>query len=390
MRLNFPGDIPGPVTGQSLGNIGSLNQPATFSESLRLGDTLYSLITNPGNSTVSLLYFPSCTNSSIPSSTLKDPPAISYSTPGQYNIMLVTDEGLPTQQNVCKRITVTPTIKINIGNDTLVCSGKLITLDAGSGFRYYSWSNGDTTRTIRTKKPGIYWVHVSTGSGCEAFDTLVISQLPAVSSSLDTTICYGANYFAGGAIQSAPGTYADTLQTLAGCDSVKITHLSVKPKIPFNLGANRSICPGDKIILDATVAGAAYVWQDSSTDSVLVVSEPGIYWVHITYDKCMAGDTVHITECPAELWFPTAFTPNGDGVNDFFRPKGISIARFHLMIYNRWGQLLFETGDMERGWDGASKGILCPAGTYSFIATYEGTDNPGSTKKLQGSFILVR
>jgi gliding motility-associated-like protein len=104
----------------------------------------------------------------------------------------------------------------------------------------------------------------------------------------------------------------------------------------------------------------------------------------------MAGDTVHITECPAELWFPTAFTPNGDGVNDFFRPKGISIARFHLMIYNRWGQLLFETGDMERGWDGASKGILCPAGTYSFIATYEGTDNPGSTKKLQGSFILVR
>ena len=61
-----------------------------------------------------------------------------------------------------------------------------------------------------------------------------------------------------------------------------------------------------------------------------------------------------------------------------------------MMIYNRWGQLLFETDDMERGWDGAAKGILCPAGTYSFIATYEGTDNPGKTKKLQGSFILVR
>jgi len=390
VRLNLPGDIAGPLTGQSIGNIGSLNQPATFSELLRLGDTLYTLVTNPGNSTISLLYFPGCTNSSIPSSTLKDPPAISYSTPGQYNIMLVTDEGLPTQQNVCKRITVMSPLTINIGNDTLVCSGKLMTLDAGAGYRHYLWSNGDTTRTIQTKKPGSYWVRVTNQWNCEASDTLAISQLPAVSSSIDTAICYGTKYFAGGALQSAPGTYVDTLQTPAGCDSVKITHLTVKPRILIDLGGNRSICPGEKITLDATVAGASYIWQDSSTDSIFVVSDPGIYWVLVTFNKCTAGDTVHITECPSELWFPTAFTPNGDGVNDLFRPKGISIGKFHLLIYNHWGQLLFETDDMERGWDGAAKGILCPTGTYSFFATYEGTDNPGKTKKLQGSFILVR
>ncbi len=390
VRLNLPGDIAGPITGQSIGNIGSLNLPSTFSELLRLGDTLYTLVTNPGNSTISLLYFPSCTNSSIPSSILKNPPAISYSTPGQYNIMLVTDEGLPTQQNVCKRITVMPPITVNIGNDTLVCSGKLVTLDAGAGYRHYLWSNGDTTRTIQIKKPGSYWVRVTNQWNCEASDTLAISQLPAVSSSIDTIICFGTKYLAGGALQSTPGTYIDTLQTPAGCDSVKITHLTVKPRIPIDLGGNRSICPGEKITLDATVAGASYTWQDSSTDSIFMVSDPGIYWVLVTFNKCTAGDTVHITECPSELWFPTAFTPNGDGVNDLFRPKGISIGKFHLLIYNRWGQLLFETDDMERGWDGASKGILCPAGTYSFIATYEGTDNPGKTKKLQGSFILVR
>jgi hypothetical protein len=47
-------------------------------------------------------------------------------------------------------------------------------------------------------------------------------------------------------------------------------------------------------------------------------------------------------------------------------------------------------GDMERGWDGSAKGILCPSDTYTFVATYEGTENPGKTKKVQGSFILMR
>ena len=392
-RLNFPQDIGGPgplVTGQSIGNIGSLNQPATFSEAIRIGDTLYTLVTNPGNSTISLLYFPSCTNASIPSSTLKDPPAISYSAPGQYNIMLVTDEGLPTQQNICKRITVSSSTTINIGNDTLVCSGKMMTLDAGPGRRHYHWSNGDTTRTIQVNKPGKYWVQVTISWNCQASDTIVINQLPPVSSALDTTICYGVKYFAGGGLQTTAGTYIDTLQTAEGCDSIKITNLSVKPRIPVDIGSNRSICPGETITLHATVSNATYAWQDGTVDSLYTVTQPGIYWVEVTYNQCTAGDTVHITECPAELWFPTAFSPNGDGTNDVFRPRGISIASFHMEIFNRWGQMIFETSDIEKGWDGTTRGSISEAGTYSFVATYTGNDDPGTKKKKQGSFILVK
>jgi gliding motility-associated-like protein len=390
VRLNMPGDISGPVTGQPLGNIGTLNQPATFSELVRVGDTLYTLVTNPGNSTISLLYFPSCTNSSIPSSTLKDPPPVSYSAPGQYNIMLVTDEGLPTQQNVCKQITVMPAITVNIGNDTLVCSGKIITLDAGPGFTDYLWSTGDTNRSIQTRKAGSYWVRVTNRWNCEASDTLTINRMPAVTGTLDTSICYGKQFFAGGAMQSDPGTYVDSLQTPAGCDSVRITNLTVKAKIPVDLGTSQSICPGETITLDATLAGAAYLWQDSSTDSVFVVSDAGIYWVLVTFDNCTAGDTVAITNCPSELWFPSAFTPNGDGLNDVFRPKGISIVRFHLSVYNRWGQLIFQTDDMERGWDGTVNGVLCLADTYSFVVTYAGTEDPEKSKKMSGTFILLR
>lgn len=208
--------------------------------------------------------------------------------------------------------------------------------------------------------------------------------------SLDTTICFGQSYFAGGAFRSKTGTYTDTLSVSAGCDSIKVTHLTVKPKIPVDLGGNRSICPGEKITLNATLTGSNYIWQDSSTDSVYVVSEPGTYWVHITNDSCTAGDTILITDCSGELWFPSAFTPNGDGLNDVFRPKGFNIATFHMIIYNRSGQLLFETEDMEAGWDGKVKGTLCPADTYTFIATYGETDNTGKTKKKVGTFILLR
>ena len=390
VRLNFPAGLPGPVTGQVIGNLGAMNQPSTFSEMIRGGDTLYTVVANTGISTLSLLFFINCTNASIASSTLKDPPPVSYGTPGQYNIMLITDEGLPTQQNVCKRITVMPPVTVNLGNDTLVCSGKILTLDAGPGNSQYQWSSGETTQTIRTGKPGVYWVHIVNRWNCEASDTIIISQSAAVMNSVDTSICYGMEYHAGNIIHTLSGIYTDTLQTLAGCDSVLVSSLTVKPKIPVDLGGNRSICPGEQITLHATYPGSSYVWQDASTDSVYLVTQPGSYWVQVTYSNCTAGDTVMITECPAELWFPTAFTPNGDGTNDLFRPKGISILKYHLVIYNRWGQLLFQSDDLENGWDGSVGNKPCPAGTYTFIATYEGTDNPGSTKKISGSFALVR
>jgi gliding motility-associated-like protein len=390
IRLNLPGDASGPITGQSIGNIGSLSEPATFSELVRLGDTLYTFVTNPGNSTVSMLYFPGCTSASVPSSTLKDPPPISYSVPGQYNIMLVTDEGLPTQQNLCKPIMVMPKVTVNMGNDTLVCSGKTMTLDAGPGYTHYLWSTGDTTQVIQTKNAGTFWVHVTNRWNCDDSDTVTITRLPAVTSTVDTAICYGASYFAGGGFQSSPGTYRDTLQTAAGCDSILVTLLSVKQRIPVDLGSDQVICPGDEIILDAAVPGATYVWQNSSTDSTFTVHDPGLYWVYVTLNKCTVGDSVLIKACPAELWFPNAFTPNSDGTNDLFRPKGISIQRFHLEIYDRWGTRVFETDDMEQGWDGKSGGELCLAGTYTYIATWESTEDPGNTRKSKGTFILLR
>ena len=253
-------------------------------------------------------------------------------------------------------------------------------------------SNQYTPPPFSYNQPGTYHVRLQVDAGLpdKEFLCKTIVILSALTYSFDTTIGCGEKYYAGGAMQSQSGTYYDTLPATSGCDSVRITHLMVKSRILVNLGGNRSICPGEQITLNATLAGATYTWQNSSTDSIFLVTEPGTYWVHVNYNNCSGGDTVQITDCPGELWFPNAFTPNGDGLNDLFRPKGISITKFHMMIYSRWGQLLYETDDMVAGWDGTVKGTICPADTYTFIATYEGTDNLGETKKKQGSFILIR
>ena len=389
-KLTFSGGIMGTITGQVLGDIGNLNKPQSFSQIFRQNDTLFSYITNRGSSTLTRLTFPPCTNSSIPSSTQYNPPPFSYNQPGTYNVHLTVNEGLPDQVDLCKSIVIGPVPTVNLGPDRNICLGQSTTLDAGEGFTTYLWSTGATSRTITVSTAGTYLVTV-THAGCSTSDsTIVIVSTTTPPRSIDTIICFGEKYFADGAIRSISGTYFDTLQISKGCDSIIIIHLTVKPKIPINLGGNKTICPGEKITLHATLSGATYTWQDSSTDSIFVVSEPGIYWVHFIYNNCSFGDTAIITECPGELWFPSAFTPNGDGVNDLFRPKGFNITNFKMMIYSRWGQLLFETSDIETGWDGRLKGVLCPANTYTFIATYELTESPGKTKKQQGSFILLR
>jgi gliding motility-associated-like protein len=75
----------------------------------------------------------------------------------------------------------------------------------------------------------------------------------------------------------------------------------------------------------------------------------------------------------AILYIPNAFTPNGDGVNETFSPKGEGIATFKMLIYNRWGELLYETTDLQKGWDGTFKGVLSQQDVYIYKVSARGT-----------------
>jgi gliding motility-associated-like protein len=140
------------------------------------------------------------------------------------------------------------------------------------------------------------------------------------------------------------------------------------------------------ITLSVHVPGGTYVWQDGSKDSIYVVTLPGEYSVLVGYDGCVNSDSINIGECPVLIWFPNAFTPNSDGLNDTFHPIGIGIEKFSMQIFNRWGTMVFETSSPENGWDGTYKGSLCPEETYVFKASYEIS---GEIKQVNGTITLL-
>lgn len=151
VKINFQNNLTGIPLLTSLGNIGNSSFPHSLSKIFRVGDDLYSFITNVENNTVTRLRFTGCNNSSIPNSALQNPPPITYNTPGTYNINLTVDDGLPTQSSVCKQVVVKDCADSIIINDyTPVlsydpCKNSLNVEDASK------FNAGDTVLMIQMK-----------------------------------------------------------------------------------------------------------------------------------------------------------------------------------------------------------------------------------------------
>lgn len=109
----------------------------------------------------------------------------------------------------------------------------------------------------------------------------------------------------------------------------------------------------------------------------------------VAENECGLDTATHCALIEADIVLPSAFSPNGDGLNDIYRiiANGpVSLESFS--IYNRWGQKVFETNNIKKGWDGKLKGIECEIGTYFYLVELKRGEN--KTKKLQGDFTLIR
>ncbi len=392
LQLHFTGGLAGTKSITPLGSVANMYEPLALSETVNIGDTIFTICMNSTPS-MTTLYFPPCSNSPIPPSTGYVPAPFIFSQAGTYTVNLTVDQGMPTEQTKCRVFVVDAPVAMNLGRDTTICQGKTLTLDPGNNYKHYLWNTGDTTRTIKVNQTGTYSLKVSNRLGCEAGDSIRVTVANQVAITVDTAICYGNRYLAGGQQQTTSGTYVDSLVIQGGCYKVITTHLTVKPEIKVNIGADTCLSIWDTISLAARVAGSsAITWQDGSHDSLFRVIRPGRYWVTVIVSKCTGSDTIRITGCSGinPLFFPTAFTPNGDGLNDYFRPKGGEVTDFHMIIYDRWGQIVFESTDPGLGWDGMSKGQYCPQGVYTYIASYGNVWNPGDVTKTRGTFTLLR
>lgn len=159
-----------------------------------------------------------------------------------------------------------------------------------------------------------------------------------------------------------------------GCQSTSQLSIEVMANPVVSLSESDTLCSGSPVELDAGEGFTTYTWSNGETTQKITVSETGTYSVTVaTAIGCEGNATVWLQPCDFRLLMPNAFSPNHDGLNDTFGPVFGEIlpVKFRMMIYNSWGQMIYETSDYNAPWDGKCKGEMAEAGVYAYIVHFD-------------------
>jgi len=328
------------------------------------------------------------------------------------------------------------------GNITLSASG-----GSGTTLKWYSGScAGPLVGTGTGPKNSLtipspnatttYYTAWGNNCGISACDSVTVNVIPAVSVSLTitadhTSICPGTivTFTAhptnegnspvytwtvnGNTVQSGNSpTYNSNNLTVGDIIECRLTSsltcavpnpagsspltLSVYAPPVVNLTDKPFLCAGNPIQLDAGSGFASYLWQDGSTGRYDTAINVGTYRVTVTDSHgCTGSDSVQLKNCDSALYVPNAFSPNNDGINDVFKvvSSGDNITSFSMRIFDRWGELVFESTDINKGWDGQLQNRFAPTGTYVWIITYKlsSPSTPSSSPIIKhGTVVLLR
>ncbi|MDN3656931.1 gliding motility-associated C-terminal domain-containing protein [Ferruginibacter paludis] len=201
----------------------------------------------------------------------------------------------------------------------------------------------------------------------------------------------GANY--NPSITSTTTYYVTAFD--GNCTSAVTPVSAIKFPVPAkpSFGKYSGICAGDNLLISPG-SYDHYLWQDNSTASGFIVKAPGIYSVVVTTaDGCSdsASITIELSHNCDDILFPTAFSPNNDGLNDQFGPlplRNLSLLKnYSLRIYNRYGQVVFSSTNPFEKWDGSFRGQPADTGSYMWRAEY--IYNNGSALKKEGAITIV-
>jgi gliding motility-associated-like protein len=159
------------------------------------------------------------------------------------------------------------------------------------------------------------------------------------------------------------------------------------------LGPDTAICPNTSITLRSQGAFNRYAWSNGLTSSSITVTQAGTYSLQATDNNGCTGEEVIVVrpkECLKGFFAPNAFTPGDNNrKNDVFKPLLYGVVKkFHLQIYDRWGQMVFQSTDYTRGWDGTFKGNKKDPGTYVWVCQYQ--LDAELVKVEKGTVVLIR
>jgi len=367
-------------------------------------------------------------------STAQNPTNICYNAPGTFAVTLIA-----TNPNGTGSLTKTGYITVNpppaafAGFDATICAGQQTTIN-GSGGGSYLWMPGNLTTASITVTPAsttTYTVTVTDASGCTAQDQVVITVQPctvptSVFSASQTSFCAGTCIdftdnstgvptgwtwqFPGATPASStaqnptnicyntPGTYTVTLivNNAFGADtSTTVVMVGIPPTA--DAGPTVSITIGNQTTLTATGGTGTYSWSPTTglatPNSATTTASPTVtttYTVASTdANGCSDSDTVTVQVIEAYgIFVPTAFSPNDDGANDLLFVYGAGIKTLEFVVFDRFGEKVFESTSVNDGWDGTFRGKPVNTGIYAWYCT--ATFYDGDSQQLKGDVSLVR
>lgn len=299
-------------------------------------------------------------------------PKYFYGTPGTYNVTLIVGTNNNCKDTIVKQVVVNPMPQVNFEADLLSsCSPLCVNLTdlssviSGTNVSY-SWNFGDGTSAV--------------GS--------------------NVNHCYTND----GATENIYRTVSLTVTTDSGCVGtyVKNNYLTIYPTpVAEFTSTPQPTTIRNPIInfINETIGGYSYVWNFGDNTENSTETNPshtyimvGQYEVTlISTNQWGCSDTiVHTVYIDDDFAFyiPNAFSPNGDGINDLFSGKGYGIKEYVMYIFDRWGEKIYETTDLSKGWDGTYKGAEAQQDVY--IYRVDIIDIHGEKHRYNGHFTLVR
>ncbi len=373
---------------------------------------------------------------------MPDPTHI-YTTQGNYVVVCIATNGFCADTFALPVNVLHPiNAAFAINTPDSVCIGQAITFNAGTsvpiGGLQFEWDMGNGFTTSSGTNPifnyqyplsGYYTVTLTVTDtiGCtDTYSMNIFVDIPGFASftASDSVICLGDPVFFKDSLPattfgfawdfgdgtlllnehnpyyswSSPGTYQVTLtnDNPVCPDDVVTKNIIVNSYPLVNLGPDTSYCPGgtSTILLSNQLnPGGTFdnLWSTGSMASSIAVAQAGIYWLRVSNGPCTTTDSITIDR-DCYLNIPNSFSPDGDGLNDYFLPRELlssGLTAFRMDIYNRWGEKVFATNAIDgRGWDGKHNGV--PQSTGVFVYVIEATFHNNLKKTYSGNVTLVR
>lgn len=324
-------------------------------------------------------------------------------------------------------IVVPPVPPIDMGGDTVLCENVIHNISIYSGVgRSYLWHDGSTNDNFDVFEAGKYYAEITDTNGCTNSDTLLVEYFLNEDLELgnDTLICENiawqislnvtnaVRYEWSDGTQGADYTFAtDGLYWVQAYDinncPISDTILIMTEPVPSEIlyvPTDTTICKNNVITVAAFSPYATdYLWegetafyeQNDPTDTSFLITYPGTY--SITASNRCAGITQYLEveeeDCGCYPFVPNGFTPNNDGRNDVFQVfSNCIIQDFQLSVFDRWGNRVYLSTDVNDGWDGTINGQDAPMGVYVWQMVYTSMDERGImvTQTTSGDITLVK